>query len=55
MKLKENKEKDENDILKSFLKRNQRKKCLLTLDFKPFNSEIKGKHSERKEFHSLAV
>ena len=30
-------------------------RCLLTLDVKPFRSQVKGKHSIGREFQSLAV
>ena len=37
------------------IERTQGKKCLLTLDLKPFISQVKGKYSAGKEFLSLAV
>ena len=39
--------------LESYLERSQKKKkCLLTLHFKPFRSYVKGKHSVGKDLES---
>ena len=54
MKLQEKEEKDENHRGKIWKEPNE-KRCLLTLDSKPFRLKVKENHSAGKEFKSLAV
>ena len=46
MELKEKEEKDEKYLGKLFKK----KRCVSSLDFTPFRSQVKGKHSAGKDF-----
>ena len=45
---------DKKDIGKLFGNSPKKKKCLFTLDLKPFRSQVKEKHSAGTEFQSLA-
>ena len=42
-------------IGKLFSKKNKGKSCLLTLDVKPFRSEVKGSNSAGKKLYGLPV
>ena len=52
---KKKKRKNIKSIQENSLERIQRLKSPITLDLKPFRSEVKGKHSTGREFQSLAV
>ena len=55
MELKEKEEENDEKHVKKLFRKNQKiKRCLLTLDLKPFRY-VKGKHSADREFHSLVV
>ena len=53
MELQEKEEKNKNTG--KLLKEPKIKRCLLTLNLKPFRSKVKGKQSARTELQSLAV
>ena len=55
MELQEKEEKDEKHIGKLFKENTKKKRCLVTLHWKPFRLLVEGKHSALREFQSLAV